>query len=77
MAVSAGVIVSIAGKPMQYGRILHFGVDKVRRVRCTAAWHALYAWPRAVHEHCRRLASCAGFAPDLARLPRTCRYLLP
>ena len=32
MAVSAGVIVSLAGKPIQYGRILYFGVDKVRRV---------------------------------------------
>ena len=31
MAVNAGVIVSLAAKPIQYGRILYFGVDKVRR----------------------------------------------
>ena len=30
MAVSAGNIVSLATKPVQYGRILHFGIDKVR-----------------------------------------------
>ena len=30
MAVSAGNIVSLATKPIQYGRILHFGIDKVR-----------------------------------------------
>lgn len=30
VAVSAGNIVSLATKPVQYGRILHFGIDEVR-----------------------------------------------
>jgi len=36
MAVSAGNIVSLATKPVQYGRILHFGIDKVRHTYTAA-----------------------------------------
>ena len=51
MAVSAGNIVSLATKPIQYGRILHFGIDKVRGIYITATAKWLGMTTGHVHTH--------------------------